>query len=294
MIVVAMLLWVVVEGLGGLIIASVPLFEIVWLRYASHLVLLGVLFGPVLRRRLVTTGRPWLQIGRGLLMLGMSFCFVQTVGRLSLGDTMAGFWLCPLLIMLLGLRRANWRYDLVRLAIVGVAYGGVLIAVRPSPNLLSPAGLLALGMGLCFTFYLVLSQRLAGESLPVSLTYTGASVLSVLTIMGNAPSQWHGWLAIGVGLAVGLLGLIFLALIDRAVEWAPPIWLLPFTYSQPIWASLLEPLLIGHRPAWRGLAGSLVILLAAGLLLLWQRRSSPPADAAPVGDGRWLTPSPPA
>lgn len=53
-----------------LTIAGMPTGEVVFIRYAGQLFFVVLLFGPANGREMVRTRRPWLEIIRGLCLLG--------------------------------------------------------------------------------------------------------------------------------------------------------------------------------------------------------------------------------
>jgi len=104
----AMLLWPIVEWLALTLSKPYSPFEVVWVRYGVHLMLMLALWTPGGPARLVRTRRPGLHVIRALTMLGMPACFVLAITRMPLDAVMSLFWISPLMAMLLA---AMWLGD---------------------------------------------------------------------------------------------------------------------------------------------------------------------------------------
>lgn len=279
---VVTLLWAAIEVLGGLLPTTLSLYQVVWLRYAIHVLILAALFGPWRRSGLWRTRHLPLQLGRGVLMLGMSLTFIWSVQRLTVFDTWAVFWLAPLLAMaaapfVLG-ERARWGGSLVALA----AYGGALIVLRPQAAQLLPAAVLPLGMALCFALYLLLTRRLRDEAILPSLFYTGLGVLLPLSVFLPAfwqPLHWDGVLGVA---AISVLGLLLLYCLDKALALAPLSLLAPFLLLTPVWAVGLTRLL-GYPVSLSRLGlGAVIIVSTLLTLIVYYKRLNRFATVATV------------
>ncbi len=101
------------------------------MRYAAQL-LRQLLFLAVRGKlALVRTGRPALQVGRGLLMLAMSFFFITTFGNAPRAGFLAVFWVAPLMMLALAaLLQGDVGHWLTWLA-AGVALAAVWLTLPP-------------------------------------------------------------------------------------------------------------------------------------------------------------------
>lgn len=265
---VAAVLWAVAELLVGWLPRGVSVPVIVLARYTTHLVALialGLRRSPL---ALLRTRRPALQIGRGLLMLGMPLCSVVGVARAPASAVWAIFWITPLLIV--GLSQVDTREPVGWLQWLAGLFStlGVMLLIRPSGVGLLAAALPALGMAICFSLYLVLTRLLRDEPTQVNLFYTGASVLVPLLVA--APLFWQAppptaWPTL---IAIGLVGLVALYAFDRACEAAPSAWLAPLLCLQPAVLIAVTDVATGNRPGWMALAGASAIVSAIGLALI--------------------------
>jgi drug/metabolite transporter (DMT)-like permease len=263
---VAMVLWPVIESVPHFMSRSYSAYQVVWTRYTAHLILLLILFVPRQRKQLFYTPRPGWQIIRSLTMLGMPACYIAARARMSGAAVMTVFWIAPVLVMVLAgvwlHERVGWRYWLLTL----LAYGGSML-ILPTANLTWAGTLLAIGMAVFFALYLVLSRRLRAENIWASLFYTALGVWVPLSL--GLPFFWQAptlgdvaWMSV-----IGVLGLVVLFALDRAVDLmqasrvAPFIFMLPITLGWGGW-------LVGITPGTLALVGA-VLIVGSGLGLLY-------------------------
>lgn len=263
---VFVLLWVVVEVIGSAISSYSP-YQVVWMRYGTHLLFMLALWGPARKIKLVYTRRPGMQLVRSTLMLGMPACFIMAFHYMSVDNLMAVFWISPLMVMAIA---AVWLGETVSLTRWGAAvacFVGTLLIMRPNYGLLHWSAILPIGMALCFGLYLVMTRSMHTEDTLTSLFYTAAGVFFLLSF--GLPFFWQP-LTLRSGLlmvSIGLLGIAALYALDKSLELAPASVVAPFAYTQPIWVVGLSYLLTGHRPPILTLVGVLVII-SSGFYLL--------------------------
>lgn len=268
---IAMVLWVVVEGLGVAVIARIPPLQLVWSRYLVHLLFMLLLVAPRTGFGFLRTRHPLVQLGRSLLMLGMPAAWLAAADRLSLSTVMGIFWLTPLAaivgaVVVLG-ERVSPR--LLGLAVIGYL-GTVAILRPPMPGDL--IGVLLVGVMLgCFAGYLVLTRWLRREPTETNLFYTALGVF--VAMLPFMPSLWQPvplmtWLPIVV---IGLLGYLVLHQLDRALHLAPVALVAPVVFLQPLIEVAVRS---GGNPAnlsLRQWLGSIVLILVGVALVRMAR-----------------------
>ncbi|HTI28980.1 MAG TPA: DMT family transporter [Methylomirabilota bacterium] len=277
-----MLIWPVVELVAKFLLRPYSPFQIVWMRYGTHLLLMVVLWAPGGAGRLVRTRRPGLHIVRGLMMLGMPAFFVFSRIGLSLDASLSLFWIAPLLAMMLGVLLLGERVRAWQWLVVTIAYLGVLVALGPFAVTRSWAGIFSLLMAGCFAAYLVLTRYMRDESAASRLFYTALVVWASLCPF--VPSFWRtpSVADLAIMVSIGILGFFFLLGLDKALDAAPAAWVAPFTLVTPIWTVAIDVALRG-QPLMRHTIAGMVVLLGAGLVLLWSGRAP---LRRPAGAGR--------
>jgi len=233
-------IWALMETIIQYIPGEYSLYQVVWVRYATHLLFMLVVFGPRHGRKLVSTRRPGLQILRATMMLIMPVSFIIAVEYMRAGNILTIFWLSPLLIvalsMLLLKERVSWHYWLI--AFVGLVC--VVILTNPNRSITAIGILLSVAMGLSFSLYLVMTRMLREESTITNLFYTALGVLVLLSF--RLPTFWKPLtLQSGLMMAlVGLLGFALLWVLDKALDMTSSAAVAPFLYSQVLWIVVLK------------------------------------------------------
>ncbi|HLF25327.1 MAG TPA: DMT family transporter [Anaerolineae bacterium] len=265
----SVLLWAAIEVLGGLAPIDYSAYQIVWMRYATHLLFMLLILGPRRRTRLVRTHHLKLQVARGLLMLGMPVAFIVAAGLMPVNDAWAVFWITPLLTMLLAALVLRERIHPALWIAALAGFAGTLIVEYPDRALLTPALLLPLVMALCFSLYLVMTRLLRDDGTLTNLFYTAACVL--IPLSAGLPLFWRALTLPGLAImaAIGLLGYVVLYLLDKAIEAAPVSVIAPFTYIQPIGVLVLIDLITHSAPAPLKILGVLIIAGGIACAIIW-------------------------
>jgi drug/metabolite transporter (DMT)-like permease len=280
MMAVFVLIWALVEVIGAS--AGVPPIEVVWFRYATHLLFMVLVYGPRHGTALARTIEPlgW-HILRSAMMLGMPLFFVASVRKLSFADAMAVFWLCPFLLLAMSIPVAGYRLRMRDILAVVTGFAGVVAIVRPAWTAISWNAVLPLTMGLCFVVYQILTRGLRADSHAVRLFHTAlwvfVPVSCYVPFVWQTPS-WRGAAAMAV---IGVLGWIGLYALDIAVDTTPPAAFAAFALLQPVWSLIFESTIHGFMPARRQVAGCILVLVALSYYVFaWDRKPQMRARAA--------------
>ena len=257
------------------LVRSLPVVEVVWLRFVAHVVFTAALFAPLHGWKLVRTRKPGLQAVRVAfmcLMTGFNFWALQ---YLQLAETGAIQFTVPILIALAGGPLLGERLDARRWAAILVGFAGVLVILRPGTQGFHPAMLVALANACLYALFNLMTRHLAAYDAPEATQFLSALGPALLL----APFALAAWQAPGsaaewavaclVGIAGGL-GHYFLALAHR---FAPASVLGPFLYQQIVWMVLFGYAVFDDRPAGAVLAGAAVVIGSALYLIARERRA---------------------
>jgi len=278
------LMWVLIEEVIALRLQQpYALAQVVWSRYAVHLLLLGAFFAWRREARPWRTGRPRLQVLRSMCMVVMPFSFIAALRQGTPPNAIwALFWVAPLLVLLIVRRWAPEDVDSrsATRALASCAGCAVVAAVMLWPQLRPlawPAAglwpLAAAAMALSFAIYLVMTRALRAEPVQTNLLYNGLGPFLVLTPF--MPGLWVMPSAndLLVLLAIGSAGLVGLWAVDRGAAAAPLSLSAPALYAYLPLLAAVGWWVHGSRSTRREvLAG----LIAAALAVLW-------ASASPAG-----------
>jgi drug/metabolite transporter (DMT)-like permease len=116
-------LWALTEVVAQRAAAGHSLLQVVWVRYAAHILLMLAVFGPRRGRELVHTERPVLQLARALMMLVMPLSFLFASREMPTRTVLSIFWLAPQVVLVLSMillrESASWRCWVVGIAGLG-------------------------------------------------------------------------------------------------------------------------------------------------------------------------------
>jgi drug/metabolite transporter (DMT)-like permease len=174
------------------------------------------------------------QLARSALMFIMPISwFLGTQAGVPIGTTMAIFWLAPVWTLAGAALFLRERASALTWGAALAAAAGAAIFHRP---LSMPARgwllIAPLAMGLSFGLYVVMTRSLRDEPTRANLFYTALGVFVLLT-----PVQPFVWITPGVGdlmrfAAVGGLGWVGLAVLDRVTAMAPVSTTAPMLFLQ--------------------------------------------------------------
>lgn len=237
-------IWAFMEIVIQHIPSGYSLYQVVWVRYATHLLFMLLVFAPRYGIKLVSTHRVGLQLLRAVMMLIMPVSFIIAVEYMPAGNILTLFWLSPLMMIILAImllkEQASWQYWVI--SFVGLAC--IAILMHPNTSVTAMGIILSLAMGLSFSLYLVMTRMLREESTVTNLFYTAIGVLVPLSL--GLPAFWKPLtLQSGLMMAlVGLLGFLLLWVLDKALEMTYVSTLAPFLYLEMFWIVALK-LIIG-------------------------------------------------
>lgn len=265
-------MWAIIEVMAGSVLRRYSPYQVVWTRYAVHLLLMLAIWGLREPRSLWRTSRPAYQLARSLLMFGMPASWVVAMGQgVPAGTIMTIFWFSPLAILALArwlLREPvpAWLWAATAVACAGAFLTHEPVAPGSAGDLLLPAS-----MALCFSLYVVMTRTLRTENVLANLFYTALGVFLVLSPAMAWLWVWPTAIDALVMVAVGALGFVALWLLDRAAAAAPVSVSAPFNFVQIAVFStvaVLGGVLQLHSPR-RAAVG--LLLIAAVSLFVWMR-----------------------
>jgi drug/metabolite transporter (DMT)-like permease len=272
MMLLATLLFTVMDSIAKNLTASYPVQQVIWARYFFQFALMLLLIPRLGIAGLLWTRRPGVHIARGLLLMISTYCMIMAISIVPLADAYTITFTAPFLVTILSVpllkERVGWR----RWTAVLVGFTGVLIVFRPIAAPVHWAMLLPLITAACFALYQILTRKVSYDSRETAfmmlfyLAWVGTAVMSAIV-----PAYWQtvaagdwAWM-IGMG-ALGAAGHLILI---RALAITPASLLSPFIYSQIVWALGIGYLWFGDVPSIWMLIGCTVIV-ASGLYVFYR------------------------
>ncbi|HWA14179.1 MAG TPA: DMT family transporter [Burkholderiales bacterium] len=279
----AVFMFSAMDTLAKYMLQSFPMSGLMWARYMVHATVMAVLLWPRMGMQLVRTGRPFLQVLRGLLLVLSTVFFYFALRYMPLAEAAAISFVGPVLTTLLAGPMLGDRVSGRQWLAVGLGFVGVLIIMRPGGGVLSLPAVFPLATAILFSVYQIITRKLAGREHPYTTLFYTAMVGAIVTSFA-APLNWvtPTWIQAGLMVCIGVLGGTGHLLLIRAMEYASPSALAPYIYSQLVWSTLLAYLAFGDFPQTVTLVGMLVVVAAGLLAVNWRqmRRLSDAADQA--------------
>ncbi len=222
-------------GQGGM-----PILQIVWARMffgaVFTLPFAWQAFGP----RGLLPDRPGFHAARAAFLIGSTGFFFGAINLMAIADSLAIFFVQPLLITALSPWLLREYVGPRRWAAVAIGFCGTLIIIRPGLQAFNPGMALAFASGTCMALYMLITRRLAREENPLMTTFhtsiTGAAMMSLLL-----PFLWQTPSTAEWGLLLLLAGIAVLGhfLIARAYSMAEASLLAPFGYLEMVMATFV-------------------------------------------------------
>jgi drug/metabolite transporter (DMT)-like permease len=258
------------DAVAKWLVQELPVQQVVWMRFTSHVLVTAALLGPIYGRELVRVRNLRLQVLRGALLGLMTLMNFWALQYLQLAETGAIQFSVPLLIALFSAWWLGERLDAQRWLAIGAGLAGVMLILRPWTGSFHPALLLCVGQVVLYAVFNMLTRHMAATESPAALQWISALGAAVLLApLGLAhwetPQGTGTWLLIG---ATGLLGGVGHFLVAQAHRYATAATLGPFLYQQILYMTLLGWLVFAQVPDALVVAGALVVV-ASGLYLLW-------------------------
>ena len=265
------LMFAVLDTSAKWLVQTVPVLQVVWLRFVFHALLTTAIFMPSMGVDLFKIHNPRLQLLRGVmlaLMTGLNFFALQ---YLQLAETGAVQFSVPILIALISALWLHEKLDLKKWLAICMGFAGVLVIIRPGSNGFHPAILLSIMNALLYAAFNLMTRRLAGSDHPISTQLASAMVPTVVLApfaiwYWQTPDSWQVWCVLVLAGLTGGLGHTASALAHR---YATAAVLGPFLYQQIIYMSFGGWLIFGQIPDAAVVLGAAIVVLS-GLYLLWR------------------------
>jgi drug/metabolite transporter (DMT)-like permease len=217
------------------------------------------------------TERPAAHLWRAVIGLGTMITAFSALAYLPLAEATTIGFAAPLFAVALSALVLKEPVGRHRWSAVLIGFAGVLIVMRPGGSALEPLGLLlavaaAFGVGV-----VTITIRQIGRTEHPQTTVLWFSLLSMLALAALMPfnaaahdsATWAILVALG---GFGGFGQLFLT---SSLRFAPVSVVVPFDYTQLLWAVLLGWLLFASQPPATTWAGAAVIILS-GLYTLYR------------------------
>jgi drug/metabolite transporter (DMT)-like permease len=252
--------------------ATLPSIEIAWIRFLVFALIVVPAMVPGSPLFALRTGRPALQVMRGVALLGSSLLFISGLRFLPIAEASATGFVSPLFVTALSIVFLGESVGLRRWLATAVGLFGVLIILRPGTSAFHPAVFFPLVSSLAWACMLIMTRMMSGrEAAITTMTYSsivGVGILSALVPLVWVAPSWHDIL---FGILIGIASTAGQWIVVLAFRYADASVLAPFSYTQLLWVSILGFLIFGEVPDVWTVTGAMFIV-ASGLYTAHRER----------------------
>lgn len=261
---------------------NMPVMESVWARF---------FFGTLLNLPFVLRNRPLRELKtdipaihtvRAALVIASTALFFLAMYYLPIADTLAIFFVQPLVVTLLSPVILKEQVGPRRFIAVVIGFIGTLIIIRPGFQLINEGVVLALLSGTTSALYIILTRRISGRAEPiVTMFHTNVAGAIITTLMVGffwvtpTPEQW------GLLLAIAFVAFIGHYLVIAAYHYAEASLLAPMAYAEMIMAVVCGWWFFGDLPDRWTFTGVGILIASAVYISYRERMRGIPAEPSP-------------
>ena len=257
----------IMDGFAKYLSSTLPVLQITWSRYFFTIVITLPIMLFFFRKNLTWTEQPKLQLIRGLLLFCANILFFYSISIISLAKALTLAFIAPLIVTSLSPFLLGEKVGYKRWAAVITGFIGSLIVIRPGFVELNLASIAALGTGVLYGFYLIITRKLHDSDNPLlTLLLTGivGAVLGSLIMptvwVSPTITEWYMMFAIGFFASLGHLFIIL------SLRYADASKLAPFGYFEIVTNIIIGYYFFNHFPdSWTFLG--LIIIISSGIYI---------------------------
>ena len=217
------------------------------------------------RKSLVWTKKPFLQLIRGLIFVFSTYLFFYAISEISLPKALTLAFVAPICVTALSPFFLKEQVGIKRWLAVFLGFFGTLVVIRPGLIEFNLATFAALGCGICYGFYLIITKKLSSSDNPL-LTLLLSGIVGTIIISPFLPSIWinptsNQWILL---VLIGLIASVTHLLLILSLKYADASKLAPLGYTEIITNIIISYYFFNELPDnWTYLG--LFIIVISGL-----------------------------
>ena len=265
-----LLAWVmlpIMDGFAKYLSAELPVLQITWARYFFTVVFIFPLMLFFFKKYLVWTDKPKLQLIRGLILLTANISFFYSISVISLPKALTLAFVAPLVVTAFSPFFLGESVGYRRWAAVIIGFIGSLVVIRPGFLEINLASLAALGTGIMYGFYLIITRKLSTSDNPL-LTLLLTGVVGAIIATTFMPFVWVSptFNQCSIMAAIGLFACIGHLFIILSLRCADASKLALFSYFEIVTNIIIAYYFFGDFPdSWTFLG--LFIIVFSGIYI---------------------------
>lgn len=251
-----------------LLVATIPVWQVLFFRSLTILVGCLAFGGPALYREAVTSSIMKPMFLRSFLILGAWLCYYTAARDLQLAELTTIYYAAPVIVTLLSVLILGERVPPARWAAVLIGFIGVYAACDPTNLGISLAVLLVLAAAVLWGLSIVLLRKIAlrEKTLVQMILNNGFFLVTAgvpMIYLWHTPDMTQTIMLFGAGT---LAGIAQFALFE-GMKRAPASAVAPMEYTSLVWAFLLGYLIWSDIPRTDVFIGA-ALIFGAGVLII--------------------------
>jgi len=257
----------IMDGFAKYLSSTIPVLQITWSRYFFTVIIVLPVMLIFFRKNFKWTEEPKLQLIRGLLLFCANILFFYSISIISLAKALTLAFIAPLVVTILSPILLGEKVGFRRWAAVITGFIGSLIVIRPGFVEVNLASISALGTGVLYGFYLIVTRKLHNSDHPLlTLLLTGVvgaiigSMIMPSVWVHPTSTEWYMMFALGLFASIGHLFLIL------SLRYADASKLAPFGYFEIITNIIIGYYFFNHFPdSWTFIG--LFVIISSGIYI---------------------------
>ncbi len=258
--------WMIVpfmDAIAKYLSSSMDVLQITWSRYFFTVILALFIMLLFDRKSLVWSKKPLLQLIRGLIFVFSTYLFFYAISEISLPKALTLAFVAPICVTAMSPFFLNEKVGLRRWTAVSLGFIGTLIVIRPGFIEINLATLAALGNGICYGFYLIITRKLSTSDNSL-LTLLFAGTVGTIVMSFFMPSVWINpsnsqWVMMAL---IGFIAALAHFLIIYSLNLADASKLAPLGYTEIITNIILSYYIFNELPDNWTYIGLFIIVLS--------------------------------
>ena len=257
----------VMDAFAKYLSSSMDVLQITWARYFFTVFFTLSLMIIFYRQSFVWTKKPALQLIRGLIFVSSTYLFFYAISEISLPKALTLAFVAPICVTALSPLFLNEKVGMKRWTAVLLGFIGTMIVIRPGFIELNFATMAALGCGICYGFYLIITRKLSSSDNPL-LTLLLSGLIGTIILSIFVPSIWvnptsNQWFLMAL---IGLIASVTHLFLILSLKYADASKLAPLGYTEIITNILISYYFFHELPDnWTYLG--LFIIVISGLYI---------------------------
>ncbi len=242
---------------------SMDVLQITWGRYFFTLIFTLSLMLIFYRKSFVWTKKPLLQLIRGLIFVFSTYLFFYAISEISLPKALTLAFVAPICVTALSPFILKEQVGIKRWVAVFFGFFGTLVVIRPGFIEFNLATFAALGCGICYGFYLIITKKLSSSDNSL-LTLLLSGIVGTIILSPFLPSFWinptlNQWILM---VLIGLIASVAHLFLILSLKYADASKLAPLGYTEIITNIIISYYFFNELPDNWTYLGLFIIVLS--------------------------------